>query len=544
MKVQFLYKDKDWMNVKSYSDSGSIIQDLGLKTLFSISAKEVIREKGEVASVSQEDKFLALTMQSVMMVPLESEEEIVYRQEMIQDAWKNADFICEMYQMMSKMLEKWDDMGRKVSGKGNVGGPKGKLLSDIDVLSLMVTTLSKLKKRWNEEISHFRAPGFLAFYERLCEDFSEEKEAALRKVLADISFYGKDNAKPEDEEKSLIMREAEPRIVMGCNLSHGLRFDGFVLEDIGTEHKKFRGRNSVVDRVQDYVYAKRPGAISLRKNLDVQEPASDLEYAAVRFVVSACDSFVKDYKDFFDQFRFQVGFLRATVNLKEHMKRFYLPYCFPKVCERENMRFANLKEFVMAIEQRVAPVGNTCDISDRMLLIVTGANQGGKSTFLRSVGIAQVMMQCGLPVTAENYESGIFPSFFTHFTRREDSAMNSGRLDEELKRMSQIVDNLGESSMVLLNESFASTTEKEGSVIAYDIIKALTEAGVKVLTVTHLLSFAQRMYQEAKEENTMKIEFFTAQRTEDGSRTFKMIQHEPELTSFGMDLYERVIGEA
>lgn len=175
-----------------------------------------------------------------------------------------------------------------------------------------------------------------------------------------------------------------------------------------------------------------------------------------------------------------------------------------------------------------------------MLLIVTGANQGGKSTFLRSIGIAQVLMQCGLMVTAESFESGIFPSLFTHFTRREDSAMNSGRLDEELGRMNQIVENLGERSLVLLNESFATTTEKEGSVIAYDIIKALNEAGVKVLTVTHLLSFAQKMYDEKKEGQG--VEFFSAERLENGKRTFKMIQHAPELTSFGLDLYEKIVG--
>jgi len=195
---------------------------------------------------------------------------------------------------------------------------------------------------------------------------------------------------------------------------------------------------------------------------------------------------------------------------------------------------------VMAMAQRVVAVGDTCDVADMMLLIVTGANQGGKSTFLRSIGIAQVLMQCGLMVTAESFESGIFPSLFTHFTRREDSAMNSGRLDEELGRMNQIVENLGERSLVLLNESFATTTEKEGSVIAYDIIKALNEAGVKVLTVTHLLSFAQKMYDEKKEGEG--VEFFSAQRLENGKRTFKMIQHAPELTSFGLDLYEKIVG--
>jgi len=151
-------------------------------------------------------------------------------------------------------------------------------------------------------------------------------------------------------------------------------------------------------------------------------------------------------------------------------------------------------------------------------------------------------MQCGMYVPAMRYESGIFPSFFTHFTRREDSQMNSGRLDEELQRMNQIIESLGKDSLVLLNESFATTTEKEGSVIAYDITKALVEANVKVLTVTHLLSFAQKVYEEVQNDPETTVEFLSAERLPDGTRTFRMVQHEPELTSFGMDLYEEIIG--
>ena len=150
-------------------------------------------------------------------------------------------------------------------------------------------------------------------------------------------------------------------------------------------------------------------------------------------------------------------------------------------------------------------------------------------------------MQCGLMVTAKSYSSGIFPRIFVHFTRREDSAMNSGRLDEELSRMNRIVERIGDGSLLLLNESFATTTEKEGSVIAYDIIKALNEAGVRILTVTHLLSFAKRIYEESKDDPASVAEFFSAERKPDGTRTFRMIQHEPELTSFGLDLYEEIV---
>ena len=101
--------------------------------------------------------------------------------------------------------------------------------------------------------------------------------------------------------------------------------------------------------------------------------------------------------------------------------------------------------------------------------------------------------------------------------------------------------------MILLNESCATTTEKEGSVIAYVIIKALLEAGTKILTVTHLLSFAQKVYEESevckREGHEPQCTFLSAERKEDGKRTYRMIEHAPSLTSFGLDLYKEIVGE-
>lgn len=547
MKVYFLYKDREWVNIKRYIDAENIIQDLGLKTLFSISGKEIIYKDGKVEGLQQENVFLSQTMKTVMMVPLTTETELKYRQAMVQDALRNEEFIGELYTYVEEVLRKWDALGRKVTGKGNARDSSGKLLYDIQVLKLFVTSLSEIKGMFCKEIERFSNGGFRAFYERLCEEFPEEKETAIKKILEDITFFTNDF-----EKDAQYRTEVSSKIVLGCDLSQGLKCSNFVVEDISTELKRIRLYSGVVGLMKEYKNAQNPGVIPSQKNPNVQEQATNLKKETVKYVISACAPFMDGLEDFWDQLHFQLGFFQAASILRRHIWRYNLPFSYPKVSEQDVLRFENLKEFIMAIEQKRSPIGNTCDISNRMLLVITGANQGGKSTFLRSIGIAQIMMQCGLPVIASNYESGLFPSFFTHFTRREDSAMNSGRLDEELNRMSQIVDNLGAHSMVLLNESFATTTEKEGSAIAYDIIKALTEAGVKVLTVTHLLSFAQKVYEEhVMMSDTMQnscnakvigVEFLSAERGENGERTYRMVQHEPELTSFGMDLYESIIG--
>ena len=117
--------------------------------------------------------------------------------------------------------------------------------------------------------------------------------------------------------------------------------------------------------------------------------------------------------------------------------------------------------------------------------------------------------------------------------------MNSGRLDEELGRMERIVDNLTKDSILFLNESFATTTEKEGSVIAEDITMALYERGIRVMMVTHLLAYAQSCYAK-KLKHAL---FLSAEREADGTRTFRMVGQEPELTSYGLDLYDSMIRE-
>ena len=183
-------------------------------------------------------------------------------------------------------------------------------------------------------------------------------------------------------------------------------------------------------------------------------------------------------------------------------------------------------------------VGNDVNADSKDLVIITGANQGGKSTFLRSIGLAQEMMQCGMFVPAESFCANICEGLFTHYKRKEDATMKSGKLDEELSRMSDIVNNITSNFTVLFNESFAATNEREGSEIARQIISALWERRIKVFFVTHLYEFAHGFY-DKRMENAI---FLRAERHADGARTFKLIEGEPLQTSYGEDLYTRIFG--
>jgi DNA mismatch repair ATPase MutS len=148
------------------------------------------------------------------------------------------------------------------------------------------------------------------------------------------------------------------------------------------------------------------------------------------------------------------------------------------------------------------------------------------------------MMQCGLFVTAQSYRASSDAGIFTHFTREEDPGMASGRLDDELRRMSGIAGQLTPRSLILFNESFAGTNEHEGSEIGYQIVRALLDADVRIFFVTHRFSFADRIRRHPVRSSL----FLRAERSPDGRRTYKLAVKDPLPTSYGEDLYYQLGG--
>lgn len=243
---------------------------------------------------------------------------------------------------------------------------------------------------------------------------------------------------------------------------------------------------------------------------------------------------------FFNMLRAELAFYIGCLNLHGRLAQKGEPVSFPLPAAPHERRHSlkGLYDVCLSLNLEQKIVGNDVNADNKNLVIITGANQGGKSTFLRSIGLSQLMMQCGMFVPAESFYSNVCDGLFTHYKREEDTTMNSGKLDEELSRMSNIVDNITPDSMVLFNESFAATNEREGSEIARQIIRALLEKRIKVFFVTHLYEFAHGFY-DPKMENAI---FLRAERQTDGGRTFKIIEGEPLQTSYGEDLYNRIFG--
>jgi DNA mismatch repair ATPase MutS len=266
----------------------------------------------------------------------------------------------------------------------------------------------------------------------------------------------------------------------------------------------------------------------------------DLTSRGVNLVANAAAQSADHIASYFTMLRAEAGFYAGCLNLHDQLTARGIPVVFPDPAGPGTRKFscAGLRDAALALQSPDPVVGNDVAADEKTLVIITGANSGGKSTFLRSVGQAQLMMQCGLFTAAAAYTADVAAGVFTHFIRAEDPSMTSGRLDDELRRMSAIAGRLGANCLVLFNESFAGTNEREGSEIGYQVVSALLDARIRVLFVTHRYELAERF----RRQHAATTLFLRAERQPDGQRNFKLAVSGPLPTSFGEDLYHQLGG--
>jgi DNA mismatch repair ATPase MutS len=266
---------------------------------------------------------------------------------------------------------------------------------------------------------------------------------------------------------------------------------------------------------------------------------SDLSDAALSAVATTTSEAADHINAFFEMLRIELAFYIACLNLHHTLRKRAVPLSFPEIAQKTNfLAFEDLRDVSLSLSIEGEVVGNELKAGTAPILVVTGANQGGKSTYLRSIGLAQTMMQAGMFVTAQQFSADLRDSLFTHYRRREDRGLKSGKFDEELRRMNGLVEHIGHTPLFLFNESFAATNEHEGAEISRQIITALTESGARVVFVTHMHALAELL----AEQDASMIRFLRAERSDDGKRSFRILPGEALSTSFGRDLYRQIFG--
>lgn len=207
-----------------------------------------------------------------------------------------------------------------------------------------------------------------------------------------------------------------------------------------------------------------------------------------------------------------------------------------RICDAKDLY--NLKLAIRAAEgdeSEIVTNDFTFDDNAR-IYILTGPNRGGKTTITQAVGLAFLLAQSGIYVPASFMEFSPCDNIFTHFPADENDTVDLGRLGEESKRLSEIFEKATKYSLLLLNESFATTNVSEGMYIAKDVIKAMRYLGVRSVFNTHMHDLARNLDEvNEKIEGDSKIESMVTG-VENGNRSFKIFISPPQGISYAKDI--------
>lgn len=501
MNVFLMYRNRDFdLRGDLPPNASELTQDLELDTLFS--------------AMASGDAFLLEVAKKAVLTSLEEPEAILYRQHILADCLERSEIVREMYAIAVEALER----ERKVWGAILGRYPESLLHRSVEVLQLLVGLLKRLRHTADEHRAQFRSEGFTRLFGMFAKELDDEY---MRTV--------------EDHLRRLAFRSG---VLISAELGEGNKGAHYVLR------KPWHTRQRWTERLQSWL-PRRERSSYVYQIADRDESGlralSELKGRGISQVAVALAQSTDHILNFFSMLRLELGFYIGCLNLRDRLARKGEPICFPEPLApgKAVLRSRGLYDVCLSLRIEDTAVGNDVTGDDKLLVMITGANRGGKSAFLRGMGVTQLMMQSGMFSPAEFFRANVCHGLFTHFKREEDTSMRSGKLDEELSRMSSMVDHMTPNSMVLLNESFASTNEREASEIARQIVRALLETGIKVFYVTHLFDLAHGFY-VAK----MDALFLRAERLADGQRTFRLVEGEPLPTSYGEDLYRRIFETA
>ena len=493
MKARLMFGDTDFRALwEPQVGESDLIADLELEVLWQ--------------TMAQGDDVILESVRTAFLDRLTDPEPIRYRQAILADCLANPEIVREMYALAVQAVDEEKQVFRSMfSNRGDA-----LVRRSLTVLELYSNALKRLRQLAEHSDTSFTSDGFTRFFD------------TLRAELDDDYF----------EEIAEHMRS--------------LRFkDGVVAT----------ARLGKLGQGVDYILRVRPRAHRLLKFLppSIGKPSfsytvpprddgGSQELAALRdrvlaLVANAVGQSTDHITNFFKALRVELAFYVGAINLHDQLSTKGEPTCMPDPHPPGSL-IRNAKGLYDAclslrIEQRVQ--GNDITADGRPLIMVTGANQGGKSTFLRSVGLAQVMMQAGMFVAAEHYTADVASGVFTHYKREEDATMVSGKFDEELARMSHLTAAITSGALLLCNESFAATNEREGSEIAAEVIRAMTDTGSTIVFVTHLYELASSFEREHADTTV----FLRAERDQEGRRSFQLTEAGPLPTSYGEDLYRQ-----
>lgn len=483
MRVNLLYKNSCFKMKELDEFDKSLISDLELDELITKAAGGDIHTKK--------------VFTNVLIQMLKEKEDILYRQEIYKDLLKNKDLIIEFKDYLNDMIVEYKS---KFPYEINDKGPFSVVTSVTTIIQFLVPRLYTIRK-YIASLKNVESEGLKLFIENNLEELTNVNLDRLMGLSV-----------------SLDVRKG---VQVNASLNDEFEISNYVLNESTYLEKKDKKRWKHALKIE-YGYLSETIFNEIVKKTDLCAKSISKDYGL------ACYHLIR----FIADLDLELTFYLAAINLEGYLNYLKLETSIPTIGDKYD--YEGSYDIAIAIKKHGEVVSNSHK-SDSKMWVITGANQGGKTTYLRSLGQSYLLAQAGLFVPAKQMELPIINGLFTHFDKEEDSNLESGKFDDELRRFDLMINKLKENSLIILNESFQSTDEHEGSKIGFEIIKAFRDSNVRVILVTHMYDLATLLKNEYKDSY-----FLRAERKDDGSRSFILKEADVLKTSYARDLYNKI----